>query len=173
MSRKDHAVWVVYDKLRTARLNVKYYSRRLQSIERFNFGMELVLLVSAPSSAVAGLWFWDQPFGKIAWQYLGVAAAIAAVLKQLLNFPKQIKAFESVLSGYRILEYDLMEIKVLIEQKQKYDGPLQNEFIKALQREKTLVGKTPETRERHRVKRICEAEVLNELPPESFFIPKE
>ncbi|MDP1993128.1 MAG: hypothetical protein Q8K00_19095 [Syntrophales bacterium] len=173
MSRENHPVWTVYDKLRTARLNVKYYSRRLQSIERINFVMELVLLASAPSAAIAGLWFWDQPLGKVVWQYFGVVAAITALLKPLLNLPKQITVFESVLSGYRILEYDLMEIKVLVEQKQKYDTPLQNEFKKALQREKTLVGKTPETRERRKIKGLCEAEVLQELPRESFFVPKE
>lgn len=173
MSRENHPVWAVYDKLRTARLNVKYYGSRLQSIERINFGMELVLLASAPTSAIAGLWFWDQPLGKVIWQYFGVVTAIVVLLKPLLNLPKQIKEFESVLSGYRILEYDLMEIKVLVEQKQKYDAPLQTEFKKALQREKTLVGKTPETRERRKVKGLCECEVLQELPRESFFVPEE
>ena len=41
MPRRPHAVWTVYDKLRTARLNVKYYSRRLESIERTNFILEI------------------------------------------------------------------------------------------------------------------------------------
>jgi len=173
MSRETHPVWAVYDKLRTARLNVKYYSRRLQSIEHINCWIEFVLLASAPSSAVAGLWFWDQPLGKIAWQYFGVVAAIAALTKPLLTLPKQIKEFESVLSGYRVLEYDLMEIKVLVEQKQRYDAQLQTEFKKAMQREKTLVGKTPETREKLKIKSLCEAEVLQELPRESFFVPEE
>jgi hypothetical protein len=173
MSRESHPVWAVYDKLRTARLNVKYYSRRLQTLERINFFLELVLLASAPSSAIAGLWFWDQPLGKVAWQYFGIVAAIAAVLKPLLSLTKRIKEFESVLSGYRILEYDLMEIKILVEQTKKYDAPLQSELEKALQRERTLVGKTPETRENAKIKRLCEAEVLQEFPRESFFVPEE
>jgi hypothetical protein len=173
MSKEAHPVWTVYDKLRTARLNVKYYSRRLETIERTNFWIELVLLASAPSSAIAGLWFWDQPLGKAAWQYLGVVAAVSVLLKPLLALPKKIKEFESVLAGYRMLEYDLMEIKVLVEQKRKYDAGLQAEFKKALQREKTLVGKTPETREHVKVKQFCEAEVLQELPKQSFFVPEE
>lgn len=173
MSRENHPVWAVYDKLRTARLNVKYYGRRLERIERINFGMELVLLASAPTSAIAGVWFWNEPFGKVVWQYFGIVAAIAALLKPLLSLPKKIKEFESVLSGYRMLEYDLMEIKVLVEQRHKYDAGLQSELKKALQREKTLVGKTPETRERVKLKQSCEAEVLEELPKESFFVPEE
>lgn len=173
MSRETNPVWVVYDKLRTARLNVKYYSRQLQSIERRNFWLEFVLLASAPSSAVAGLWFWEYPIGKIVWQYFGVIAAVSAITKPLLSLPKQIKEFESVLAGYRTLEYDLMEIKVLVEQKQRYDTALQSEFKKAIQREKTLIGKTPETRENTKIRDLCEAEVLQELPRESFFVPEE
>ena len=173
MSRESHAVWAVYDKLRTARLNVKYYSRRLQTLERTNFWLELILLASAPTSAIAGLWFWDQPIGKVAWQYFGIVAAIAAVLKPLLTLTKRIKDVESVLSGYRILEYDLMEIKTMVEQKKKYDASLQSELKKALQREKTLVGKTPETRENAQIKNLCVGEVLQELPRESFFVPEE
>jgi len=173
MSRENHPVWTVYDRLRTARLNVKYYSRRLETIERTNFCIELVLLASAPTSAVAGLWFWEEPFGKIVWQYLGVVAALAALLKPLLSLPRKIKEFESVLAGYRMLEYDLMEIKVLVEQKKKYDAGMQSELKKALQREKTLVGKTPETRERVKIKQLCEAEVLQEFPKETFFVPEE
>ena len=43
-----------------------------------------------------------------------------------------------------MLDFDLGEIKVLIEQRQKYDQALQAEFKKVLQRERILVGKTPE-----------------------------
>lgn len=173
MKRETHPVWTVYDKLRSARLNVKYYSRRLKTLERTNFWIELVLLASAPSSAIAGLWFWGSEYGKIIWQYLGIIAALAAVMKPLLALTKRIKEFEGVLTGYRTLEYDLMEIKTLVEQKQKYDNAMQAELKKALQREKVLVGKTPETFENKKVKAICEAEVRNELPANCFFIPEE
>jgi hypothetical protein len=171
--REDHPVWTVYDKLRSARLNVKYYGARLQRIERANLTIEYILLATAPSSAIAGLWFWNTEFGKPIWQSLGVLAAIAAVAKPPLNFTKRIKDYEGILVGYRTLEYDLMEIKTLIEQRGKYDQTLQSEFKKALQREKTLVAKTPETRENKKVKRACEEEVRRELPAERFFVPEE
>jgi len=173
MKRETHPVWTVYDKLRSARLNVKYYSRRLENLERTNFWLELILLASAPSSAVAGLWFWESEYGNLIWKYFGVIAAVAAVVKPLLSLTKRIKEFEGVLAGYRMLEYDLMEIKSLIEQKQKYDSALQTELRKAIQREKLLVGKTPETSEKKKVKAICEVEVRNELPPDCFFVPEE
>lgn len=173
MSREDHPVWSVYDKLRTASLNVNYYSRRLQTLERLNFGIELLLAATAPSSAIAALWFWNNEYGQIAWKYLAVVAAVAAVVKPLLNLTKRIKAYEGILSGYRTLEYDLREIRSMIEQKKKYDQPLQAEFRRALQREKTLVAQNPETRECARVKRKCEQEVIDQFPPDSFFVPEE
>jgi hypothetical protein len=173
MTRETHPVWTVYDKLRTARLNVKYYSRRLSRLETMNFWIELVLLVTAPSSAIAGLWFWETEYGKLVWQYMGIVAAIAAILKPLLGLTKRIKELGGVLSGYRTLEYDLREMKSQIEQKRKYDAALQSELKKALQREKILVGKTPETRENQNVKSKCELEVRQEFPPESFFVPEE
>jgi len=67
----------------------------------------------------------------------------------------------------------LMEIKSNIEQEQKYDSRQQSEFKKLLQREKALAGKAPETRENRKVKRICQQEVLRELPPKHFYIPEE
>jgi hypothetical protein len=172
MARDNNPIWNVYDKLRTARLNVKYYSRRLEQIERENFWIELILLVTAPTSAIAGLWFWSTEYGSLVWKYLGVIAAVAAILKPLLALTKKIKDFESVVGGYRTLEYDLVEIKDLIQQRGKYDSSMQADFRKAQQREKALVGKTPETRENPKVKKQCEAEVRRELPDNYFFIPE-
>jgi hypothetical protein len=91
MSREDHPVWTVYDKLRTACLNVKYYSRRLRSLERWNFALEFLLSATAPSSAIAALFFWNTEYGQTAWKYLAIVAAITAVAKPLLNLAKRIK----------------------------------------------------------------------------------
>jgi hypothetical protein len=145
----------------------------LRALERWNFGFDLVLAATAPSSAIAVLWFWNSEYGQIAWKYLAAVAAVVAVVKPLLGLTKRIKAYEGILSGYRTLEYDLREIRSMIEQKKKYDQSLQGEFKKALQREKTLVAQNPETTESARVKRRCDQEVRNQFPPESFFVPED
>jgi cytochrome c oxidase subunit IV len=115
MSREQHPIWTVYEKLRTACLNVRYYGRRLQGVERWNLSLEFVLGATAPSSAIAALWFWNTEYGQTAWKCLAIVAAIAAVAKPLLNLTSRIKEYESVLSGYRVLEYDLREIRSMIE----------------------------------------------------------
>ena len=173
MAKQDHPVWSAYDRLRSARLSVKYYGRRLQYFERWNFALEVILLASAPTSAIAGLWFWQSEPGQLIWKWFGVIAAIAAVLKPTLGLTKKIKEYEGILTGYRTLEYDLMEIKSGIEQKRKFDAPLHAELKKAMQRERALISKTPEASEHFSTKRACQEEVLRELPVEAFFVPEE
>ena len=172
MAQHEQAVWSVYDKLRTARLNVKYYCCRLERAEQWATVFQVILLASAPTSAIGGLWFWHTDLGKIAWQWLGAVAALASIGNAAYSPNKKIKLYEGVLVGYRTLEYDLMEIRSAIEQKGKYDAALQNDFKRAIQREKALVGKNPETRPNMKALLLCEAEVRNELPDSCFFIPE-
>lgn len=171
MEAEHHPVWTLYDNLRTARLNAKYYGRRLAAVQLRSTMIEAVILVTAPTSAIAGLWFWQTEIGRFAWQCLGVAAACAAILKPLCASTKRIKEYENTLVGYRTLEFDLIEIKCLVEQQQKYNKTLQVLFADALHRARTLAEKAPEASENERMKRKCEREVLQELPASSFFVP--
>jgi hypothetical protein len=173
MSRDHNPVWNVYDLYRTARLNAKYYSALLHQAENRNFWLEFILLCTAPTSAVAGLWFWDTELGKNVWQYLGVVAALAAVLKPLLSLPKKMKGYESLVSGYKMLEHDLHEIQISITEKKKYDKTAQTDFKKALKRKGVLVGKETDAKENKKLKQRCEKEIISELPSSSFYIPKE
>ena len=172
MTKEHHPVWTVYDRLRTARLNAKYFACRLQTFERWSMGFDMVLAATT-SSAFAGLVIWQTEAGKLLWQGLGGAAAVIAIIRPPLGLTRRIKAYESLLNGYRTLDYDLMEIKAAIEQKGKYDAALQGEFKKAARRERDLIAKNPESRDNAKLKAQCVAEVLRELPVESFFVPEE
>lgn len=173
MGTESHPVWSVYDLFRTARLNVKYYSAKLHRAERAVFWMDLILLLTAPSSSIAGLWFWEYPLGKIMWQYLGAIAAFVAVMKPLLGLTKKIKVYEELRSGYRALEHDLYEIREMIVQKGKYDKQLQEEYKKAIKRKGILVGKECDSKEDKKLKLKCVEEVESELPVTVFYIPEE
>jgi hypothetical protein len=173
MERSQHPVWEVYDLYRTARLNVKYYSCLLHRAEIKYRILEVILLCAAPTSSVAGLWFWETSIGQELWKYFGAISAIAAVIMPVLGLPKKIKEYESIVSGYRTLEHDLQEIKSSITHKRKYDEITQGEFKKALKRKGVLVGKEPDSHEIKRVKARCINEVLSELPSDSFFVPEE
>jgi len=169
----ENPVWDVYDLLRTARLNVKYYSRRLAVIERDNFLLELVIAISAPSSAIAGLFFWDTEAGELVWKGFGILAALFAVIKPLLKLTEKIKKYEETLTGYKTLDNDLQLIVSQIKQKQGYSSSLQKEFNKAFERKKLLVTSEAERQEDISLKRKLQEEVCIELPKSHFFIPGE
>jgi len=135
--------------------------------------MDSVLLITAPSSAVAGLWFWETPLGQSLWHYFGAVSAIIAVLKPSLALTKKIKKYEEVLSGYRALEHDLLEIKELVAQKLKYDKEMQNDFKKALKRKGVLVNKEPAEKIDKKLQSYCQKEVDSELPCENFYVPED
>ena len=61
----DHPVWNVYDLYRTARLSVCYYSAKLNRFLWYNYLIEYILAITASSSAIAALWFWEHPVGEI------------------------------------------------------------------------------------------------------------
>ncbi len=172
-NKKNHPVWSFYDRLRTARLNTLYYSRRLDSVERTNRVMDIIICIAAPTSAISSFFLWEYEYGKIAWQIFVVIAVTLAMIKPFLNLTEQVKGFASVLSEYKILEHDLRKIKLSIDQNKKYDAALQCEFERVIERERILVSKSPETLEKKSIKKICEIEVLEEFPKDSFYIPEE
>lgn len=51
MTDMFHPVWNVYNEQRTARLNILYLQAKLKRLHRESFWMELVIAVSASTSA--------------------------------------------------------------------------------------------------------------------------
>jgi hypothetical protein len=163
----------VYTKLRTARLNVKYYGRRLQTWERINFWLELSLAVFT-SSAFTGLAFWTTPTGKIISGVFASVTSLTLVVKPFLPLTKRVKGYEAQLTAHQSLEADLMELRGLIELKRKFDKDHEAQFRRILATEKRLVAAPrPERSPCQGVLKRCESEVNRELPADDFFIPKE
>jgi hypothetical protein len=96
----------VYDLYRNARLNVKYYSCRVSTLQGQNFGIELVLAATASASAIAGLAFWTSSSGKVIWQVLTMVSALLALAKPLLKLTDRIRALEELVGEYRATEYE-------------------------------------------------------------------
>jgi len=163
----------VYDKLRTARLNVKYYGCRLQGMQRTNTFMEVTLALTAPTSAITGYGLWKQGPGLVIWGIFSGVAAIVALCKPIFGLTRRIAKMEGVVAGYRLLDFDLMEIKGSIEQERSFTSALKSQFRKASKSEKELVSRVPEARPNKKLLRKCRAEVESELPVSSFFIPEE
>ena len=172
-STANHPVWTVYDRLRDACLNTKYFGRRLSTIKRLNLALDLILAISAPSSAVTGLWLWNTTDGQIAWKIFSILSALIAVTKPLLGQFLSASAYEAVLSGYKTILFDLKEIKTSIEQRKTFDEEAQDEFERVKRYEKLIIDKDPESSHSQRLRRICDSEVREEYPVKSFYIPED
>lgn len=168
-----HPVWDVYDQLRTSRLNVKYHAGLLRKYRRINFWLELILAISAPTSAVAGLVFWKTEIGAVLWRVFAVIAALVAVAKPLLGVANKIAKLEEILVGYKSFEHDLQCLTIAINQERKYAEVNQQRFSELLEKKRELITRNKVEIRDKRLLRICQQEVRSELPPESFFIPED
>lgn len=170
--RQDHPVWEVYDLLRTAKLNEKYFGYRLQKYVRINNFMEFTIAATASTSAIASLTLWNEGLAGYFWQSFLVISAVISVAKPILGITKRVRIYEEVLSEYRALSYELMRLKVGISTAREYNETHEDKFNEIMEKHATLVSKSPENTENKTVKTKCVDEVLKAYPPENFFVPQ-
>jgi len=170
--REEHPVWDVYDLLRSARLNEKYYGCRLERFELINTSCEILIAVTATSSAVASFPFWGDGVGAQLWKYLICFSAVISVIKPFLQLTKKIRAYEELYSGYRMLFYDLKSLRIDINQAQEFSKTHQARFNRIKEKQRHLAGSSPERTENERLKKACFSSVLLEMPTESFYVPR-
>lgn len=173
MTNENHAVWEIYDLLRTAVLTTKYYSKEITKLSNINLSMEILILITAPGSAVAGLWFWDTCIGAYIWRIFISVAAITSIIKVPLNFPGKIKKKEEELSSWRVLESDLRELSISIKHDKNYDEDKKNKFKVYLSRFSEIYKKEGAITVNRNLLHECEDEVKREYPLEWFYTPHD
>lgn len=169
----EHPVWDVYDQRRTVRLREKYFSARLCTLERQNFAMEVLVAITASTSAIAALTFWNTATGQVIWQTLLVLSALIAIAKPIMKTGDKIQRLDELLPQYRLIEHELYKIEVAVRQRGKFDGELIGRFAKVLDRMDSIVVKPYEHSMSKRLKKRCEEEIDSELPPARFYVPSE
>ena len=169
----QHPVWNVYDQLRTARLNVLYYSERLHTSERLITIMQIILAASVPSSAIAGFKIWDFWLGKYAWEIFVSLSSLVAFFQPFFALPKKAKKFHELVSEYTVLYYDLQEIKQKIEEDRAYTAKHRNMFKSARERRKRLEVKEAGIKLNIKLRSRCQETVKREMPAANFYIPQE
>jgi hypothetical protein len=168
--RKWHPVWEVYDELRTARLNTKYYSCVLARCIRLNFWTEFIIAASA-STGVAGAWFFETADGQLAWKILGSIAAILSVYQTIARPSEEIRCLEQRVTSYRELELSFDAIRRRVESEHDYSKSSKRLFEAAIDQKQRLVTSYVDPNQRHELIHECFDEVLKELPSSHFYIP--
>ena len=169
---KEHPVWAVYDLMRTARLNEKYYASQLVRQARLRLAVELALSVFASTSVITGLMVINLPWGKTLWLLASILTAILALLAPLLRFGDKERSYESVLMKYRDLNTDLLELKSKIESKKTFDDENINTFKEILKKSSEIAQEAPLLVDNKKLLKEKTDEVSSEMLPSSFFVPE-
>ncbi|MFZ3192007.1 MAG: hypothetical protein WA154_02230 [Moraxellaceae bacterium] len=169
----ESPVWAVYEEYRTARLNVKYYSARVESLENWSLYLDIASAVTVPSSAVSGLFFLKIPIVAKVWLYVVGGVVILSVIKPFLRFGQRIKLYDQTVSGYRALDHDLHEIVLKIRTEASYSASSKKMFDAAMKKKKALVTNPPERVSNKKLVEKFMLEVDSEIPSTSLFIPPQ
>lgn len=169
----DHPVWNIYDLIKTARLNVLYYEHKLQGAERTMVVMQIILAAVVPSSAIAGFEIWDFWLGKYAWEIFVSFSSLVAFIQPFLALPKKAKKYSELVDGYKILYYDLTNIRQSIEEDKSYNTKHKNLFKAAKERRTKLEVRETGISLNNRLRKHYQEVVKKELPGEKFYLPQE
>ncbi|MCP3715445.1 hypothetical protein [Paraburkholderia sp. CNPSo 3281] len=134
--------------------------------------MDTALVIAAPTSAVAGLWFFKTDMGRHVWQALGTFSAFVAAIRPAIQFRRTLKAYETTIASYQALEYDLETIRRKIEQRGTYDEELKADYLRALERQRHIDISSPDKIANSRLLKTCTAAVMSEMPASAFFVPE-
>lgn len=168
-----HPVWQIYKELRTARLNVKYFSIKVSRLERINLIIQIIIAAAVPSSAIANLPFWGSGAGSSIWSIIGIVAALLAFAHPFFKITQNIKKLDNILVGYIGLETDLETIKNDIRITQNFTQTHIREFKKAVARKKKLsTDERGHTEDKKLINKLF-IEVKQELPSSSFYVPED
>lgn len=170
---RDNPVWEVYNLLRTARLNKKYYTHKLKNVEDLNILIQIIIAAAVSTSAIATLPVWDSENGLIVWRIFTTIATIVSFIYPFMRLSNKIKKIDSILIGYTMLENDLMELRSEIATTKKFTKSHKSDYKKAFNRKKKLSIDERGIRVVEKLIIKLQKEVNRELPSKSFYLPKE
>lgn len=165
-------VKAINDLYRSALMNKKYYEGRLSSYQRSNKMFEILLAVGT-STAVAGWGVWKVTnVGAVVWAALAGAAALAAVIKPILQLGREVERYSKLHFGYCSLFYDLDAMTFELRHSQVLPETAWSAFLQIRKRNNDL-GLHDELKPKRTLLKKCQAEVLIEIPAGSLWLPKK
>lgn len=162
--------WQIYDTLRTALLNKKYYACRLARQRHVTFWLEWVLAATT-SGTVASWAIWHAQWGRITWALLAGIATIISFTKPLLNLSKDIERLTKLHTGFTLA---YVELRDLVDDMTVHRC-LSDETVRqyhALRKRLNDLAIEDDVKPRRRLRRECENEVLAEHPVDHFWNPR-
>ena len=94
-------------------------------------------------------------------------------MQPFLKLSDKIKTYDSILTGYLTLDYDLQELKIKITNSQAYNTSHKKLFEAAQKRKKRVGIREQGIKLNKSLRNECTKEVDKELPAKNFYIPEE
>jgi len=165
-----HKVKEINNLYRTALMNRKYYAHRLITYNRWNKALEIVVAVGS-SAAIAswGIWKLTSASGAV-WGVISALGALLAIVKPILQLPKEIERYSKRHMGYCSLYYDLEEI-IKSMQRTKTLTPSNWKTFEHLSRRNGDLGIKDELKSNEKLLKESWEKVMQELPKGSLWLP--
>jgi hypothetical protein len=99
----------LYDDMRTALLNRKYYGCRLVVVKRRVLRLDVVVAIGS-SSTVAGWAIWKGEIGSWWWGLIAGLAAVVAVVRPILQLGSEVERCSRLFTNFGDVYFDLKRI---------------------------------------------------------------
>lgn len=160
----------VYDKYRNLHMSRDYYACRLALYQRYNLVYEIALAVGT-SGAVGAWYIWQTATGMVTWAVVGGLISVLAVIKPILQLPKQIESYSKLYVAYSELYYDY---KNLIDEVEVAGGLslAMEETLKAAQGRYKDLALKDEPKPSEKLLQRCQADVNRKVPKFKSWYPE-
>lgn len=170
---KNHPVWSIYDSLRDARYETKYYTAKLERTRRKARDLEILLAIVVPSSAASGLSIWASVYGQVVWGVLVSAASILAIAKPFLGFSEAIQSYASTAERWRAIDSQLSRLRTDIASEQTYGDSMRARYSEIGHSIDVAINSAPIEDPDEKLRISVQSAVNKEIPVVSLFIPEE
>ncbi len=156
----------LYDLLRTARLNAKYYGELVSNLQRWNLGVDIAIAIGT-SSTLAGVAIFKTDSGRVALSIVAAVAVLLSIVKPILNLSKRVERASKLWGGYNTLFNTLRRAAVRIATTGCVDDDCR-QIIKDAQDRMDALSGDDDPRPNPKVLQRIQAEVNLEIPAESL-----
>lgn len=165
-------VIIVYDAMRDACLSRAYYEDRLEWWQRVNFGIEVVLALTASASGIGGWAVWQSGTGVKAWAAISGATAAVAVVKPFLAADKRIATYAALTSEYAALFHNFKSLATQIKMDHAITKEMKSAFFKS-EKEFARLAQQDTAQPNAKIVARLQDVVNRQLPANSLWLPED
>lgn len=163
----------IYNLLCRSALNKEYYGRSLDSTQRLNDILEILIAIGATGSGVSALTIWSKaPYGPWVWGTLALGSALLAVAKPIIQLNKRIERLARLYVGHSDNYANLL---ILVSRIRRH-GDIDNEMISTFETAEARfleLSKEDDPRPNLRLLQKCEDMVRLRHPPQDAWYPED